>query len=133
MMHYRAAGHRPPEVAWPRLDVYRGDSSYHMVVEVPGVDEQELGVFIEPGSLVIEGQYPETAEFGEPLCRERSTGRFVRTVRIPDDILPEEVSARYDRGLLTIDLPTAEEAEDNRRVRITPARRRLRDQDTGES
>jgi HSP20 family protein len=42
---------------------------------------------------------------------ERVYGRFERSFRLPEQVKAEAIRARYDNGVLTIDIPKSEEAK----------------------
>ncbi len=86
-----------------RLDSFASDDAYHVVAELPGVPKDAINVTLENAVLTISGERTE----GEGENTRRMS--FSRSVTIGDDIDGNKVTARYENGLLTIDLPKAEE------------------------
>lgn len=111
--------YRPP-VARPAVDVYQTPDAVVVVVEAPGMRDQEIRLEIEAGRLTIWG------EKRNRYCREAyryhqleiACGAFSRTVDLPAEVDPERVTLRYDDGYVEINLPRVEHAKD-RRVRMT--------------
>jgi len=106
------ARHNRPAVfaraTWtPHVDVYERDDTLVVVVEVAGVNPNEVTVTVEQGRLVIRGQRP--APFLDPprICHayEIASGPFERIVRLPFEVDAAAAQAAYTDGLLTITLP----------------------------
>ena len=66
----------------------------------------QLNVQVDPGRLTISGE--RSFDQGEECSyhrRERSSGRFARTIQLPRDLDPEKANAQYRNGLLTVHIP----------------------------
>ena len=77
---------------------------------VPGVKPEDIEVTIEDGVLSIKTDTKEEAEGKEGgyLMRERRSGSFHRSVRLPDTVDPDKAESGYENGVLTISLPKTE-------------------------
>ena len=97
----------------PRADCFRSDDPARLtvVVELPGVDEREVHISATPRELVITGDRSRPAGVGPYRQIEIDYGPFARRISLAEEIDPDEVSASYDRGLLTIVLPLARRPE----------------------
>lgn len=107
--------------AWaPALDVEETEDGFTLHIELPGVSPDDVEVSLEENVLTIAGErrfYDERD--GESFRRiERAFGRFHRAVRLPDRVAPDKVTATHRDGLLTIQVPKAEEAKP-RRIEVT--------------
>jgi HSP20 family protein len=59
-------------------------------------------------SLELPGVDPDKIEVTETATGKRSEfryGKFARTIDLPEDIQPEAVAAKYDRGVLHLTIP----------------------------
>lgn len=101
----------------PRVDVYQAEGSYRLVVDLPGVGDDDVAIYIEQGSVTLEGRYPDTRELGQPVNQERPTGSFSRRLPIPSGVDVDRASAQFDRGLLMLELPVGE-TQMGKRVKI---------------
>lgn len=104
-----AAGRR-----FPRVDmVRRRDGDYVVLVDLPGVDRDQVKVTTLGGELTISGERPrpELDEGSEVLRTERGYGSFRRTLRMPPDIREEDVAARLEEGVLEVRLPRKEPSD----------------------
>ncbi len=74
---------------------------------MPGVDPEQIDIQIENNVLTIRGElksdYEETQ--AKVYRREYSYGKFSRSIRLPEDLNHEEVSAEFKHGFVTITLP----------------------------
>lgn len=107
--------------AWaPALDVEEDGDAFTLHVELPGVDTDDVEVSLEENVLTIEGERRFYDDRDNDTFRrvERSFGRFHRAVRLPDRVDGANVTATHKDGLLTIQVPKAEESKP-RRIDIT--------------
>jgi HSP20 family protein len=96
----------------PRLDETEDDKAFHVRVELPGMDQEDVDITLSNGMLTIRGEKKrEEEEKGKDFYRkERSFGAFRRTLPIPADVDEQAIQASFKRGVLYIDLPKTEEA-----------------------
>ncbi len=95
----------------PALDVSETDHEYLVKAELPGIKKDDLEVEIHDGVLTInaETKYEnEHKEDGRIIRQERRYGKFVRSMRLGDEVDKEKVMAEYKDGVLTLRLPKAE-------------------------
>ena len=94
------------------IDIYETDDSVVVMTTIVGVAPKNIDVSITDDRLTITGESRLEAEVEESafLRRERRFGKFSRTILIPRPIKPEEATAAYKNGVLTITIPKVEEA-----------------------
>jgi HSP20 family protein len=93
----------------PEVDVYRAEDPPALIVlvELPGVDPAEVQLIASPQALLIAGERGRPKDCGHYQQMEIDYGPFQRQVTLAEDVDPEEVTATYDRGILTVRLPIA--------------------------
>jgi HSP20 family protein len=93
----------------PQVDVYRSDDppALTIVVELPGVDPAEVRLVAAPQALLIAGERRRPRDCGHYQQMEIDYGPFQRQVTLAEDVDPEQASATYERGILTVKLPIA--------------------------
>jgi len=120
LMSMAASGTRAP-LAMP-LDVYRGeDGSYHVEVDLPGVDPDSIEVIVDSGALTIQAERtPSYREGQQVIVAERSQGSFTRQLSLGEGVDSENLTAAYADGVLHVTLPASPRSQP-RRVEITHA------------
>lgn len=96
----------------PSTDVSETDAAYLIKAEIPGVNKEDVKVFIQDGMLTMQGERKmEKEEKGKKFHRiERSYGRFVRSFRLPDDVDAATVKAEFKDGILNVTLAKSAKA-----------------------
>ncbi len=101
-----------PEIeAWAApLDVVADGDNFVVRASLPGVSPENISVSIEDNVLTIRGETASQFEHAEGayLMRERRTGAFHRSLRLPDTVDQDKAEPRYEHGVLTVSLPKAE-------------------------
>lgn len=107
--------------AFPLLNVGSQADGIEIQAFAPGIDPATLDVQLHRGVLTIAGERPAatTSEDGKQAvyARERFSGRFKRSVNLPDDADPGQVQARYRDGILYIHVARRASAQP-RRIQI---------------
>ena len=101
------------------LDVVQDDDSVVVTASLPGLEADGIDVTVEDGLLTIQGETSDETENtdGSYVIRERRSGKFHRSLRLPDTVDVEQVEPRYVDGVLTIKLPKIE-AKKAKRLQI---------------
>ncbi|HCI29646.1 MAG TPA: Hsp20/alpha crystallin family protein [Fervidobacterium sp.] len=104
----------------PRVDAYETNDKLVLEVEVPGVKKDELKVSVEDGVLRITGEKKtEKDEKGRNYrIVERSFGKFERAFVIPEYVNVKDISAKYDNGVLILEMPKKKEEKPALEVKI---------------
>ena len=108
----------------PAVDLTERDGAYELRAELPGLASEDVEVTLGDGLVTIKGEKStEREEKDEAFhLRERSHGRFQRSLRLPTGIDADKVEARFDKGVLTVTLPKSAQArETERKVEIKSA------------
>lgn len=102
------------------LDVRAEGDNIVIQASMPGVDPNDIDVSIENDVLTIKGHTRTEQERreGEYLMRERRTGSFHRSLRLPDTVDTEKAHPHYENGVLTVALPKVE-AKKARKLAVT--------------
>jgi HSP20 family protein len=97
----------------PPLDVFDEKDNFVVKAELPGLKKEDIEINVHNGVLTISGERKHEAEKkeGQTFRSERYFGRFQRSVTLPAAVDVKNVKASYKDGVLTIDLPKAEEAK----------------------
>lgn len=105
---------------WPAVDVEEDDQSYCVCMEIPGVRREDLDIEIQNEVVTVRGEKRRSEKGSRPRWSERSYGAFVRSFSLPPDADPDETSASFQDGVLTLTFPKREQARP-RRIEIQGA------------
>lgn len=92
-----------------KTDVKERDDSYEVDIDLPGFKKDEVNVSLENGYLSISAakglNKDETdKETGRYIRRERYAGSLSRTFYAGEDVEPEDISARFEDGILHLNI-----------------------------
>jgi len=92
----------------PHFVTRREQDRYEIVADMPGLGDKDIAVDLHRGVLTISGQSESTSTPGEATHRERRAYKFSHSVRLPEEVDDERVSAHVKDGVLTVSLPKKE-------------------------
>lgn len=96
----------------PRADMYEEEDQLVMKTELPGIDKKDLDITIEGDRLTIKAEKKEEVkEDATHHTRERYYGQYFRSVTLPYPVKEAKISATFDKGVLELRLPKAEEVK----------------------
>ncbi len=97
----------------PAVDVMEKDESYIITADIPGLTKKDINVNISEDVLSISGDRSHDTDQDSDRYhyRERSHGTFVRSFNLPESVNEKKITANFNDGILTIELPKAEIAE----------------------
>ena len=98
----------------PRIDFSETDTEMRVAAELPGLDDKDIEVSLEHGVLTIRGERTAEEEREDAAgVRHRETfrGKLARSLRLPNEVDAEAVTAVYRNGVLTVTLPKAPTAQ----------------------
>ena len=97
--------------AWtPSINLYEDSACYYMVVDLAGVDAEQMDLRVEKDTLILAGRRepPQPAEPAGEVClhlMEIDHDRFCRTLKLPADVAGAAIEASYRNGLLWVRIP----------------------------
>jgi len=106
----------------PAAEVNRDGEDALVSLELPGLDlEQDVTVEVDGGALVVRGERrDERAEERDGRrLREVRYGSFRRSFTLPSHVTGEDVTAAYDKGVLTVRVAGAYRGSTARRIPVT--------------
>lgn len=105
--------HTSLSVWTPAADVAERENEFHVAIELPGVEKNDISITLESNVLTIRGtKKTEKEEEGREYHRvERRYGSFHRSFSLPAPVQAEKINATFKDGMLNITLPKAEDAK----------------------
>ncbi len=94
----------------PPVDIYETDDAIVVIVDLPGVDKDNMDVRVEDNILTIKGRsaYSPPAEL---LREEFSLHGYFRQFQLSDEVDQNKITAESRNGVLTITLPKVERSK----------------------
>lgn len=94
----------------PAINVIESATDYKVEVAAPGMKKEDFNIHInEDNDLVISMEKKEETKEEDKetryLRREFSYSKFQQTLILPDDVDKDQIDAKVENGVLTIDLP----------------------------
>ncbi|MBQ8464037.1 MAG: Hsp20/alpha crystallin family protein [Prevotella sp.] len=94
----------------PAINVKENDKAYIVELAAPGMKKEDFNVHInDEGNLIIKMEQKQEQKEEDKntryLRREFSYSRFEQTLLLPDDVKKEDIKAKVEHGVLTVELP----------------------------
>ena len=92
-----------------RTDVRETEDTYELDVDLPGFKKDEVTLELKDGVLTIQAvkglDKDETDKKGKYIRQERYAGACSRTFYVGEGVEPEDVTARFENGILQLSIP----------------------------
>jgi HSP20 family protein len=95
---------------FPPINIWLGDNSVVVTAELPGVTASDVNLNLQEDVLTLAGKREPKTQQGNVNWqrRERAYGNFSRAVQLPFRVDPEKVQARFNNGILEVELQRLE-------------------------
>ena len=95
----------------PALDVWETPTEVVYAFDLPGIPEDQITIEVKEETLTISAERAKAEETNEEgfYRFERRYGTFARAVGLPQGVDHDNISARYENGVLQVRLPKPEE------------------------
>ena len=97
------------------MDAYRRGDHFYVHLDLPGVDPDSIDLTCERNVLTIRAERSfQGNQDDEILISERPQGSFSRQLFVSEALDTDSIDASYDQGVLTLEIPVAEQAKPKR-------------------
>lgn len=102
-----------------KCDVYEKGGDYNIEVDIPGFNKEDIKIESKDGYITVtaEKNNEEVDEEKNYICRERKYGKVERSFYL-GDIKTDNITAKFENGILKIVVPKVEEAENKKIIEI---------------
>src|SRR5438128_2375580 len=116
------SGFTPAARDFPPVNIWLGDNSVVVTAELAGVTPDDVTISLQEDVLTLEGTRQPKLEQQDVNWqrRERAYGTFSRTVQLPFRVDADKVRARFNNGILEIELERLE-ADRPKKIEIRAA------------
>ena len=95
-----------------RTDVHEHDDHYEVDIDLPGFAKDEIALHLENGYLTVSAtkglDKDHTDKKGKLIRQERYAGSLQRSFYVGDSLTAEEIKAKYENGVLKLEIPKQE-------------------------
>ena len=86
----------------PAIETFERDNRFVLRAELPGLSPDDVRLEVQDDALVLEGERKSESETKEKEAfrSERTYGRFMRTIPLPDGAQAEQAEAKFENGVL---------------------------------
>jgi len=100
------------------MDAWREGDTFQVEFDLPGINPDSIDLDVEGNVVTVKAERPARTSDTEMLAATRPRGIFSRQLILGDILDTEHISASYDAGVLTLQIPVAEQAKP-RKISIT--------------
>lgn len=97
-----------------QTDVKETETGYEVVIDLPGYSKENVNAELKDGYLIISATTStndeEKSEDGKYIRKERYSGSCSRSFYVGDAVTQDDVKAKFENGVLTLEVPKKEEA-----------------------
>jgi HSP20 family protein len=100
----------------PPMDLVESDDRFVLKADLPGLGHDDVAIEIRDNTLTISGERKSDYEQREKgwYRVERATGRFSRSLSLPEGIDADAVTAEFEKGVLEVRIPKPEQRKPRR-------------------
>jgi HSP20 family protein len=93
------------------MDAWRDGDTFQVEFDLPGVEPGSIDLDVERNVVTVKAERPARASDAELIAAERPRGVFSRQLILGDNLDTERITASYAAGVLTLQIPVAEQAK----------------------
>jgi HSP20 family protein len=97
----------------PAVNTKETDSGFEIELAAPGMSKEDFNVSLENGVLTISSEKNTSTneENDGYVLREFGYSSFSRSFTLPENVSEEDIKAKYENGILRLELPKIEKAK----------------------
>ena len=96
-----------------KTDVHEHEDHFEVDIDLPGFKKDEITLTLENGYLTVGANKgldkDETNKEGKVIRRERYSGALQRSFYVGDTLTEQDITARFENGVLSLNVPKAED------------------------
>ena len=97
----------------PAVNIQENDHGYRLEAAAPGLTKNDFNISIDDDRLIISAETKSENEENREGYRRRefNYANFNRVFTLPESANSEKIAAKYEDGILSIEIPKKEEAK----------------------
>lgn len=94
------------------VDIKEDDEKFTITAILPGLMPDEIDIQIQDKNVNLKGEFIKSFEEESTyIIRERPSGKFNRTVTLPNMLNASKAEAKMENGILSLNIPKSDEAK----------------------
>ena len=95
----------------PLVNIYEKDDIFYLEAQLPGIKKENVKLEIDGDYLSLSAEQCKENEVKSDkyYMKEIAQGKFVRSFRFPQEVDKDKLSAKFEDGILKVELPKKEE------------------------
>ena len=104
----------------PKANVVKTQEGYSIELAAPGYSRDDFDINVSNGNLTVSSAVAiaNDEETGAYTTREYSYTTFSRSWSLPENVNSNNISARYDAGILNVSVPLEAEKEEELKISV---------------
>lgn len=94
----------------PGKDIIETDDTVIVRIDLAGIKKENISLNLTESKLKVRAEF-EDELLGDVKGNNRRPNLIRRTVRFPKKVIPEEAEAKFNNGLLTVEVPKLEKKD----------------------
>ncbi len=114
LMNWSNRNYSTTNTTLPSVNIKEDEEAFHVEMAAPGLEKKDFKVELNNNVLTISSEKEEEHEEkeGEQFTRrEFSYQSFNRSFTLPETVESDKIKAKYENGILKVDIPKKEEAK----------------------
>lgn len=107
----------------PSANIKEVNDRYEVELAIPGFDKNDLNIELNDGLLTISSEktkeHKDEDKEAHYSRREFQYSSFTRSFRLPDKVKEDDIKAQVNNGILTVQIPKAEEMKKRKSIQIS--------------
>lgn len=97
----------------PGKDIIETDDSVIVNIVLPGIKKEDISLKLTETQLKVKAKFDFEHKMGgsHVTLSDRKSGLIRRTVRLPKKVLVDEAKAKFENGILKVEIPKLEKEE----------------------
>lgn len=98
---------------FPAVNIKENGNEFKVEVAAPGLKKEDFKITTGKGMINISAEHEETKEEKDEnfTRKEYNFNSFSRSFFLPEDVIDENIKAKYENGILKLSLPKKAEAK----------------------
>ena len=102
----------------PRANIYKYDHGYSVQLAAPGFSRENFETSVEDNMLTITAKNEVKTDNANIHYQEWQYNEFKRSWALPDNVNMEGITARYEAGILHVEVPTMDKKSSRKLISV---------------